>query len=184
MLVSACDDGRVYKLGEGYTTAACVCYDGLRPVGVKLGLLRVDGLEATGVVAYLALAACRGRPGAVLLDSVTIAGFNLVSPPGLARLAGAPVVVVYKYRPSYGRLASAASRAPGPAWLRLRVLRIVEDAVEAETRRGRLYIIPWGLPLREALGLVESLQVHARTPEPLRAAHMVASAASRALLEG
>ncbi len=184
MLAAACDDGRVYKLGEGYTVAACVCYDGPRPVGVKLGLIRVDGLEATGILAFLAVAACRGRPGVVLLDSVTTAGFNVASPAGISALTGAPVVVVYKYRPSYERLAPAAARAPGPAWARLKALRVVDEAFEVETRRGRLYLIAWRLGRGEAARLVESLQAHARTPEPLRAAHLIASAASRALLEG
>ncbi len=183
MLAAACDDGKVYKLSKGYTVVACTCYDGTRPVGVELGLLRVDGLEATGIVAHLSLAACRSRPDVVLLDSIAIAGFNLVSPPGLARLTGAPVVVVYPYEPSYERLAPAAARAPGPFSIRSRVLPIVDKAVRVDTPRGPLYLLVWGIPLRDAASIAISLQVHARTPEPLRVAHMIASSATDALKE-
>lgn len=181
MLVAACDDGKVYKLSKGYTVVACTCYDGTRPLGVELGLLRVDGLEATGIVAHLSIAACKSRPNVVLLDSITIAGFNLVSPPGLAKLTGAPVLVVYLYKPSYERLAPAAARAPGPFSIRNRVLPIVDKAVRVDTPKGPLYLLAWGVPLRVAKSIAVSLQVHARTPEPLRVAHMIASSATDAL---
>ncbi|WP_460123659.1 endonuclease dU [Stetteria hydrogenophila] len=179
--MSACDDGRVHKLGGGYTTAACVCYDGLDPVGVSMGILRVDGLEASGVIAHLAVSACRARPDAVLLDSVTIAGFNVVSPPALVKLTGASVIVAYTYKPAYERLAPALAHAPGPLGVRSRVLSIVDRAVRVDTPKGPLYLVTWGTTPERATALVSRLQIHARIPEPLRVAHMVASAASEAL---
>jgi len=181
VLAAACDDGKVYKLSRGYTVVACTCYEDLRPIGVSLGILRIDGLEATGIVSYLSLAACKSRPSVILLDSITIAGFNVVSPPGLARLTGAPVIVVYPYEPAYNRLAPAAARAPGPFSIRSRVLAIVDRYIKVDTPKGSLYLLTWGIPLKDAVDVVVKLQVHARIPEPLRTAHMIASSSSDAL---
>jgi len=175
--VVACDDGRVEKLGGGFTVLACILWDG-RPLDVELGLLRVDGLEASSVVAYLtaSLALRSSLPiRALLLDSLTIAGFNVVSPATVMRLAGVPVVVVYKYKPSSSRLEGALRKHFRDWSLRMRVLKLVDEAVEVNTRRGPLYIIPWGVSVEEARRVVEETQVYARTPEPLRIADMIAS---------
>ena len=182
MLSAACDDGRVRKLGGGFTVYSCVCYRDATPLDAHLGIVRIDGLEASGLLAYSVLRACRGPPDLVLLDSVTIAGFNVASPYALHRLVGAPVVVVYTYRPSYERLAPAAMRAPGGLGPRRPVLRLVNEAVEVETRRGPLHILAVGTSLAEAVEAIESLQVHSRVPEPLRMAHALASEASRLLM--
>lgn len=165
-----------------YTVASCVSWDGA-PSGVSLGLLRVDGLDASSIIPYLALRASRGRPCAVLLDSVTIAGFNVASPGAISRLAGAPVIIVYNYRPSRERL-EAGLRRLGDGGARSRAISIVDSAVEVDTRQGRVYIVAWGVDLEAARDIVEECQVHSRTPEPVRMAHKIASEMSRLLIGG
>ena len=181
MLSAACDDGRVRKLGGGFTVYSCVCYRDITPLDAHLGVMRIDGLEASGLLAYSTLQACKGTPDLMLLDSVTIAGFNVASPYAINKLVGAPVVVVYTYRPSYERLAPAAMRAPGGLGPRRPVLKLVDEAVEVETRRGPLYLLAVGTSAAEVVEAVERLQVHSRIPEPLRMAHALASEASRLL---
>ncbi|GBF08726.1 UPF0215 protein [Aeropyrum pernix] len=184
-LVVGCDDGRVEKLGPqaGFTAVACISWDNrLRlPLAGSLGLVRVDGVDATSVLAGLVLRlGAAGRP--VLLDSLTIGGFNIVSPPGVERLTGSPVIAVYNYRPSLERLESGlrSSRLP-LAGVRARVLSLVEEAVEASTPRGPVYLVAWGLEASEARRLVLETQVYGRKPEPVRIAHYTASEASEAL---
>lgn len=177
----ACDDGKVRKLGGGLTVVACVAYRELQPRHVSLGLLHVDGLDATSVISGLVRLAA-SPPGVVLLDSVTIAGFNVVSLPGVHRATGMPVVVVYTYMPSLGRLSRPLREHFADSELRLKVLSVISSAKEVETPRGRLYIIPWGLSLDEAVRLIELYQVFTRVPEPLRVAHRVASEASEVIM--
>ncbi|MCE4605626.1 MAG: DUF99 family protein [Desulfurococcales archaeon] len=178
----ACDDGVVAKLGGGYTLVSCVYWAlGVGPLGADFAWVKVDGLDASSIIAYLASRLGRFGPvDLVMLDSVTIAGFNVASPASIHRLTGAPVVVLYKYSPSLERLASAVVNVDMHR-VRLRVLKIVGDAVELRTRRGRLYAIVWGASLDRIVSVVEELQFFGRMPEPLRLAHYLASAISSIL---
>ncbi len=186
----ACDDGIVRKLGwgSGFTVVACIAWsiEASRPLSASIAPVRVDGLEASSIVAALIEeVGARGAP--LLLDSVTIAGFNVVSPRTVMKLVGSPVIYVYKYMPSLESLRRGLMSSRLPLLdIRLRIVESVVASVKpVETRRGRLFISVWGLPgyVGAAKRLVELCQVHARTPEPLRIAHFTASGASRALLK-
>ncbi len=185
-VIVACDDGRVPKLGKdaGCTIASCIAWAKGEVVGVAFHPLRIDGLDATPVIEYLVLASSRGAEiQAVLLDSLTIAGFNVVSPPHLVDSVGAPLLVVYKYPPSPERLAEGLRRADLPyRSLRERVLATLAHSRRVETRRGTLYILAFGSGLEDAVGLVESLQGRDRVPVPLRLAHYISSALSELLV--
>jgi len=181
-IVVACDDGRVKKLGQGFTTYVCISFDlDLNPINIDIGLLKIDGLEASSIIAYSASLASLGRAFVLLLDSLTIAGFNVISPATIMKLSGAPTVVVYSYKPSFKRLYSAFSRLSFSN-LRERVLGIVDLAKHIETPKGELWILTWGIEEDFAKYLIKKLQVHSRVPEPLRIAHGVASEASLLLL--
>jgi len=179
--VVACDDGVVEKLGEGCTVVACILWGG-RPLDVELNLVKVDGLEASAVIAY-AITKLKLRnkvePRALLLDSITIAGFNIASPPTITRLTEVPVIVTYKYKPSSIRLEEALRKHFKDWQLRMKTLKLVDEAVEVTTRKGTLFILTWGVSLEEAVGIVEQTQIHARTPEPLRVADIIAYEVSK-----
>ncbi len=173
--VMACDDGRVRKLGEGWTLLACILWEHGEPSDALFLRVRVDGLEASSLIGY---AARTLGADIVMLDSITVAGFNIISPPAVYKLSNASVIIVYTYRPSFSRLEKAARRLQH--WsIRRHVLKIVDKATRVETRLGTLYLVTWGVSLAKAKNVVEDLQVHARMPEPLRLAHMIASEASR-----
>ncbi len=181
--VIACDDGVVRKLGQGYTIVACVLWHD-RPLDVELNPVKVDGFEASTTIAYaMTKLKLRSRvePEALLLDSITIAGFNIASPPTIAKLTETPVIVVYKYKPSSERL-ERALRNLKDYQLKMRVLRIVDNTVEITTRKGVLHIITWGMELEKARHVIEETQIHSRVPEPIRIAHMVASEATKLIL--
>jgi len=177
-----CDDGEVKKLGEGYTLYACIVMrrrtTGLEPLSAGLGLVKVDGLDASSLLAYTIRSIAGGSVDYVMLDSITIAGFNVVSPATINRLLNIPVIVAYTYKPSYHRLSSAARRL-ATFTLIDRVLRLVSQAERVETRRGELYVLAWGLDVEEAKQAIELFQLFSRKPEPVRAAHYLASTASR-----
>lgn len=184
--VVACDDGRVRKLGwrSSKTIVACVKWriSPPKPVNAALGTISVDGLDATSIVSHMIAGQllCYGCP--LLVDSLTIAGFNIISPPGVKSLAGSPTIAVYNYKPSLESLRRGLLASSLPFLEeRLRVLELLSNSTRASTGRGVIYIVAWGLGREEAISIVESTQVHARKPEPLRIAHYTASEASLAL---
>ncbi len=177
----ACDDGKVRKLGGGVAVVACVAYRELRPSGLRLGLVHVDGLDATSVVGELAREIAAGSEGLLMVDSITIAGFNVISLPGISRISGLRAVAVYTYEPDIARLEGPLRAHFSDAELRLRVLEPIKNVRRVETPRGPLYVVPWGLRHEEAGELLALYQVYTRVPEPIRVAHRVASEVSEAL---
>ncbi len=181
--VVACDDGIVRKLGwgSGFTLVSCILWslEGGGPVTAALAPVRVDGLDATDVIAGL-VEVLQAPRSPLIVDSVTIAGFNVVNPYGIVESVGSPVVYVYKYMPSLERLLGGLEKARLPLTkVRARVIEAVVSSVKpAETRRGIVYLGVVGMQFDVAVKLVEKLQVYSRTPEPLRIAHYTASEAS------
>ena len=185
--VIACDDGIVEKLDPSHATiAACLLWHENRVKGSGFLRVRVDGLDATGQLAFIVKSLSSRMPGvtAILLDSLTIGGFNLVSPAGLSETTGLPVIVLYKRMPRTDRIIGAVMKHFPDYKLRLRVLRLLDNITVLHTRRGPLYSILWRLTPETALSIVESVQVWSRMPEPLRAAHYYASEISRILIRG
>ena len=182
--IIACDDGIVKKLGHGFTIYLCVHWNqGLR--GLSVLPLHIDGLDATSQACFMArsLSAQYGKPRAVLLDAITAAGFNIISPPSLARCVDAPIIIVYKRMPRIHRIRRAVMHLDD--WtVRWRVLKILQQTRLVQTRKGPLYILVWGTSVNDAIEIIESLQSVARMPEPLRLANLFASALSAALIPG
>ncbi|MEB3779745.1 MAG: DUF99 family protein [Desulfurococcales archaeon] len=182
--VVACDDGRVAKLGEGYTIVLCIAWSYRHgPLDGAVLKVRVDGLDASSQVAFLVSMLKRSiAPEALLLDSLTMAGFNLVSPPAIAKLAGVPTIVVYTYKPSLKRLREALVKNFRDWGVRLRVLALVDTAYRVRVDGEDLYIVSWGVDRDKAREVLYRLRIYSRKPEPLRLAHYLASEISRILL--
>ena len=176
-LVAGCDDGFVDK-NSRYTLMACVFYRGHLPQYVRLGLVRIDGLDATSVLAGL----LGHDVDMVFLDTIVYAGFNIVSISGLKRLVGSDVIAFYPYRPSYERLAEPVRKYLSNPEIRLRLLGQLKWLRELETRHGRVFSIDSLDDPVETKGWIERYQFFSRIPEPLRVAHVVASQSSMLLL--
>ena len=182
--VIACDDGVVRKLGGGATLYLCTYWSG-GPRGFAALPIHIDGLDATSQACFMLkhLSANHGRPDAILLDALTAAGFNIISPPSLSRCVGLPVIVVYKRMPRLGRIRRAVMHLED--WtIRWRVLQVLEKTKRVDTSKGPLYILAWNTSIEEAGRLLESLQTVARMPEPLRFVNLFASTLSAILIPG
>lgn len=180
-VVGACDDGRVEKLGEGYTIMLCLSWsreDGI--LDITFLPIRIDGLDATSITLYLA-SSLSPKPDVVLLDSITAGGFNIVSPASIHEYLRVPVVVVYTYKPSFRRVLEGLQHSNLPLKaLRARVLRLLDRAKRLDTTKGTVYVITWP-PGYDPRDIILYTQVYDRKPAPLRAAHYISSALSRVL---
>jgi len=149
------------------------------PRELRVGRVTVDGLDATdtllGLLDGLEL-------GAVFLDNVVVAGFNLLEPWRVTREARVPAVVVLRYPPRREAVARALRRH-FPDWeLRLSILERVWSGLRwAPCPRGGLLVAAYGVGWEWAAGLVCGLQVYTRVPEPLYLAHTAASGLTRSL---
>ncbi len=166
------DDAPFEPTGGREVPVIGAVFNGLRLEGVLRASVRRDGANATQRVTGL-LAASRfvSSLQAVLLQGVTLAGFNVVDLATLHRNLGLPVVSVCRRRPDLERIRRALLESvPGGQ----RKWRLIARQPPIE-RCGRVYVQSVGLDPAATVALVERFAVNSLLPEPLRTAHLIAA---------
>ena len=119
----------------------------------------------------------------LLLDGITYAGFSVLDVDKLYSLLKVPIIVIFLYDLELDKIKIALQKHFKDWGFRYKIISTIYSSSERiETPKGTLRIHAKGLTLREAINTIISAQVHSRTPEPLRIAHLTASAISRALI--
>jgi endonuclease V-like protein UPF0215 family len=110
----------------------------------------------------------------ILLDGITFAGFNTVNIQKIHEETKLPVVVVLRKKPNFDEFLNAIGRLPHSAER--------TDCVEAagpifwtKVGNNRLAFQTAGIPEHDAAEIIRVSCSHANMPEPLRAAHLIAS---------
>jgi uncharacterized protein len=171
------DDGAFRRDQRWAPVAAVAVAAPDRVESIRLGRVRVDGTDATDEVLRL-VRATGGLEGlqAVLLDGVVVGGFNVIDLDQLHRGLGVPIVAVTRSRPDFPSIRSALQK-----WF-------LKDAARRWRllRRHRLFAMPppgppvlltaVGCRRADAVRLLRRTVVRGHVPEPVRLAHLVASA--------
>ena len=136
---------------------------------VVRGSVKRDGWDAADVMAALVREKSLVHVRAVLLQGITVAGFNVVDVHGLNAALGIPVLVVMRKRPRMALFLEAMQALPDFE----RREALVVAAGPPEPLRD-VWIQRAGLTLAEAERLLENTTLHGNIPEPLRLAHIIA----------
>lgn len=176
------DDGYFpHPKSGGSTVLAGVLWSGWAPRDCSLELIEVDGLDGTekALRLYERLLPSGARDVVILLDGISVAGFNFVDPVVLEDETGSRVLVIFKKPLDLGKI-EAALRGNFRDWeLRLEVYaEVVPKTNRLVTKRGVVHYYSSSMGRREALRAVECGQVFSPTPEPLRLSHMLATEVS------
>ncbi|ACJ16982.1 hypothetical protein, conserved [Thermococcus onnurineus NA1] len=146
-------------------------------VGVLSRWITVDGRDATNAMID-AVKSSRFRDlRVIMLKGITYAGFNVVDLEMLHRKTGLPVIVVVRKKPDLRAMEKALRKHFSDAGERITLLRKAPPLVELIP--GRLYLQAVGLDYERAAEVVRVATKTGLTPEPLRLAHMIASAVMR-----
>jgi endonuclease V-like protein UPF0215 family len=167
------DDAPFAPDWRGDVAVVGAVFGGARLDGVLRGRVRRDGANSTRVLAAL-VRGCRFRDQlhAVLLQGIAVAGFNVVDIHDLCEALGLPVIAVSRRAPDLGAVRRALlGRVPGGR----RKWRLVERAGAPEPLAG-VWVQRAGIDAGPVAELIGRLAVHGRIPEPLRTAHLIASA--------
>ncbi len=137
----------------------------------------VDGQDATGrIVALLRSVAPPEGLRAVLLDGAVVGGFNVVDLDAVRRALRVPVVAVTRRRPDFARIRAALTkwfpRSADARWALLRAHRLFRVPTGGEP----IWAACSGCTQEDAGWLVRRATVRGFWPEPVRLAHLVASA--------
>ena len=166
------DDAPFPRRERGPVAVAGVICAGTRFEGLLWGRVRRDGWNATAVLSEL-LVGSKFLPQVhlVLLDGISLGGFNVVDLPRLAAAVGRPCLAVMRRPPDLAAVEAAVRRLPR-ARTRLELLR----RAGAIHRLGGFVFQVQGAEPSEAAAALARLTDRGAVPEPLRLAHLIGAA--------
>jgi endonuclease V-like protein UPF0215 family len=146
----------------------------LEVVGVLARWITVDGNDATDSMIDAVNSSRFKDLRVILLKGITYAGFNIVDVERLWEETGLPVIVVVRKKPDIEAMENALRKHFPDAEDRIKLLKKAPPLVEIIP--DRLYVQAAGVDGKTAEEIVEVTTRTGLIPEPLRLAHMIASA--------
>ena len=171
------DDGAFARSDHFAPLAAVVVSAPAYVEAARLARVTVDGTDGTEVVVRLvrSVGALDGVR-ALLLDGAVVGGFNVLDLDRIHAELGLPVVAVTRRPPDFERIHAALKtwfgRDAARRWRLLRAHRLVR----VPTGETPILATAVGCRAADAVALVRRTTVRGYWPEPLRLAHLVASA--------
>lgn len=148
-------------------------FTGLYMTGMVMGAVEKDGADAADRLAVLIGQSrfCE-HIQLVMLQGITLAGFNVVDAYELSRQLDLPVLVVSRRLPDRDLIRHTLLNCipgGGEKWALIEPLPAPEPV-------ENVYIQRIGLSLAEAEAVIKRFAIHSHLPEPLRIAHLIARA--------
>ncbi len=163
------DDAPFDRASKGLVALVGTVCSGPRLDIVVRGHVLRDGADATDEMARLVSEKSLVHVRAVMLQGITVAGFNVVDIHRLADTLSMPVMVVMRRRPKMELFFKAMTAVAGASEKRA----LIEKAGDPEPL-GSVWVQRAGLTEAEALRMLENTTAHGVIPEPLRLAHIIA----------
>ncbi len=167
------DDGP-YVRGSKLTVVVLTLYrlDG-RVEGVMSGDISTDGSDSAEVISdMMEDSTFSGQARVIVSDGACLAGFNVLDMDLLHKRTGLPVLTVSDERPDDASIKAALLNLPEAE--RRWGLIDAHRPVTFKLPDGDCYVRSVGAPETEMEGLLRSMTIRGRTPEPIRLSHMFA----------
>ncbi len=144
--------------------------------GVVRTYITKDGLDATERLTEMVRESKHfGQIRVVMLNGVTMGGFNVVDMDALYENTGIPVISLMRKLPDMESIRSALDNLTDPEYRYSLILK-AGHAIEVPMERGEpVYIQIKGMDEKTAVHIVLSSATHSRIPEPVRVAHLIAT---------
>ena len=145
--------------------------------GVLRSYITKDGTDATDAIIRMVTKSKHfGHVSVLMRDGITYGGFNVVDITEVFEKTGIPVIAVMRDYPDLGRIRAALEHLsdPGPRW---EVINRAGEIHKVVTRKGGnpVYLQHCGIELEDAMEVMRMSSTHSNIPEPLRAAHLIAT---------
>ncbi|HNX47475.1 MAG TPA: DUF99 family protein [Methanomassiliicoccales archaeon] len=147
--------------------------------GVMISSCQVDGDDANEAISSMVKdSRFSEQVRMVMVDGAALGGFNVVDVRALSEEIGVPVLTISRDEPNLTEIIDAL-RAHFPDWER-RFEVISRNRVRPlEVPDGRVYVTSEGIGEKEADAMVRQCIVRGCLPEPVRLAHLIATALVR-----
>jgi endonuclease V-like protein UPF0215 family len=150
--------------------------DGLMHTRVK-----VDGFDATEkLVEMITKSPHYGQLRVIMLNGITLAGFNIVDIEKLYRRTMLSVMAITREKPDFDKIKKALQNLPNNQE-RWSIIKKSGKILKMHTRGGEqpVYLHSMGLSEQNARNILRSTSTRSNIPEALRVAHIIASGLTR-----
>jgi len=143
--------------------------------------VQVDGMDATQRLADMIMRSPHhSQLRVVMLNGVTLAGFNVVDIEELSEKARLPVIAVTRDKPDFDDIRKALQNLPDTE-KRWKAIEKAGKMIRVRTREGEepIYVHAAGISKEDAERILKSTSTRSNIPEALRVAHIIASGLSQ-----
>ncbi len=172
------DDGAFTPHTEGVVDVIGVVFRGGYWLdGVMRTQVEIDGMDATEKIASMIVESPHyDQLRVIMLNGVTMAGFNVIDIDELYDKAKLPVIAVTRNKPNFDDIERALRNLPH-SQERWKAIERAGKIVEVCTRSGEepIYAHVAGISEEDAKRILKSTSTRSNVPEALRVAHLVAS---------
>ncbi len=145
--------------------------------GIMRTEVTIDGTDATKKIAAM----IKDSPHydqlrVVVLDGVTVAGFNVVDIKELCQEVSRPVIAVTREEPNFEDIRRALENLPGYE-KRWETIKGIGEIAKVRTRKDEdpIYVQVAGISRKDAEEILRKTSTRSNIPEALRVAHIIAS---------
>jgi hypothetical protein len=176
------DDGPFEPRSKGEVPLVGAVFRGGRWLeGVLKTHIEQDGTDATErLIEMVNRSRHRGQLRVLMVDGATFAGFNVLDAKEVFRKTGLPVIVISRELPDMADIRKALKHLPGwrDRWKILRGLGKIYP-VRTKSHGAPIYMQLIGIKRTDAESMVKISSTRSLVPEPLRVAHLIATAIVR-----
>jgi len=165
------DDGPFFKFRKGRVLVLGTIFRGGKSMdGLVTTTAKVDGADSTNNIAKMInKSKFKSQIRCIMLDGVTVGGFNVVDLPKLNKLTKIPIIAVIRRNPDVPHILKTL-RNLGMS----KKAKIIEQLPKPK-KVGKVYIQHIGLTLTKAREFMKLATTNSYIPEPIRIAHIIAA---------
>ncbi len=173
------DDGKFVPHTQGAAVVVGVVFRGGCSIdGVMHTHVAIDGFDATDQLASMINGSPHRRQlRLIMLNGITLAGFNIVGIKTLNSATKLPVVALTRDKPDLDAVRRALDHLPKSAE-RWNLILEAGEIHEITCKGKKLYMEVAGISESDAREIVALTATRSNIPEPLRVAHLIASGIS------
>lgn len=150
--------------------------------GIMRTKIEVDGFDSTDKLSSMIIGSSHYQQlRVIILNGITLGGFNVVDIVKLNLLTKLPVITVTRDRPDLNEIYKALENLP-ESKQRWEIILRAGEPVEVITRneKAKIFVQIAGISIDDAKKILRSTSTRSNIPEALRVAHLIASGISRA----
>ncbi|MEM4834886.1 MAG: DUF99 family protein [Ferroplasma sp.] len=143
--------------------------------GISVRNITVDGIDSTETILSMVYGRFREDIDFIMSNGITFAGFNIMDISTINQATGIPIISITRKKPDMDSMFSALELHFSDYAERIEILK--KTSVNEIGYDGKkLYINCSGISQNEAIYLIKKTTVMGNIPEPIRIAHLIATA--------